>query len=300
MGLFGRSKMSKAAGEWAATAMACLVYADGAANEVEITAARAQIETNPVFKHSIGEKRAAQLFDEAVAAIAQVPAAMLASYQAKLGGLVEKIKGVDDRNFALTTVIAVALGDRTMSEAEAAMLNGFRESLGATIPVPAAGEKAPESYREDAGVKEAPSHVVVIDTQLPVPASHAYQAWTDPAWLPAWWGAGKASEHAFDVRVGGAWRLRMAGEGGADYVCSGTYEALDARQRLVFSWTWESDGTRDDETKVTVFFQPLPDDPTRSRLYLDHRAFASEESRAAHEQGWRDWLAVLDGLLKRR
>ena len=145
MGLFGR-KMSKAAGEWAAIAMGCMVYADGAAGEKELAAAEGQLETNPVLKHSIGQKKATTLFRETVAAIRQVPAAMLPTYEQKLGDLAKKVKGQDERNFALATVIAVSMGDAALSQKEHAMLERFQKTVGANIPIPAPGQVRPEDY----------------------------------------------------------------------------------------------------------------------------------------------------------
>ena len=52
--------------------MGCMVFADGAANEPEVAAARGQLATNPVLKNSIGTKRADELFSETVDAVGQI------------------------------------------------------------------------------------------------------------------------------------------------------------------------------------------------------------------------------------
>lgn len=148
MGWFDRGKMSDEAGEWAALAMGCMCFADGTAGEVEITAARGQVATNPVLKDTIGQKRAEKLFMETVEAVAQIPSAMLASYEVRLQGLAEKIKDLDDKNFALATVIAVSMSDRSLTQGEHAMLQRFREMLGANIAVPVPGEPLPSEYRK--------------------------------------------------------------------------------------------------------------------------------------------------------
>ncbi|MFO0548345.1 MAG: TerB family tellurite resistance protein [Polyangiaceae bacterium] len=148
MNWFG-SKMSEEAGQWAATAMACVVFADGNANEAEIAAARGQVTTNPVLRDSIGTKEAERLFKETADAIAQIPAAMLPTYEIKLQGLAKSIREVNDKNFAFTTVIAVAMGDKTLTPAEHQMLVRFREMLGAgAIPIPDAGAPASGDVRD--------------------------------------------------------------------------------------------------------------------------------------------------------
>jgi hypothetical protein len=155
MGLFG-SKMSKSAGEWAAAAMGCMVFADGAATERDIAAAQGQVVTNPLFRHSIGEKKAGVLFKEAVDAIGQIPGAMLPTYEVKLAQLAEKISKLDDKNFALSTVIAVSMGDGTLTQSEYAMLFRFQKTLGANIPIPTPGQSLPEELKPEAAPAPAP------------------------------------------------------------------------------------------------------------------------------------------------
>jgi hypothetical protein len=149
MGLFDRSKMSKAAGEWAAQAMACVVFADGSASEPEIAAAQDQLATNPVLKESIGTKKATALFNQTIEAIRPVPSAMLHSYEGELAELAQKVKDVNDKNFALSTLIAVSMGDGTLSQTEYDMIMRFKESLGATVPIPRPGADLPEAYKPE-------------------------------------------------------------------------------------------------------------------------------------------------------
>jgi uncharacterized Zn finger protein (UPF0148 family) len=142
MSWFGRTKMSDEAGQWSAMAMACMVFADGAAAEAEIAAAHGQVTTNPVLHESIGSGEAERLFKETVDAIAQIPAAMLPTYEIRLAGLAQQITEINDKNFALTTVIAVSMSDRTLSASEHQMLMRFHKMLGASIPIPEPGAAA--------------------------------------------------------------------------------------------------------------------------------------------------------------
>jgi hypothetical protein len=139
VGLFGQKKMSEEAGQWSSMAMACMVFADGSASEGEITTAHGQVTANPVLHESIGSREAERIFKETVAAIAQIPSAMLPTYELKLKGLSARIRDPNEKNFCFTTVIAIAMSDRTLTQSEHQMLLRFREMLGAAIPVPDPG-----------------------------------------------------------------------------------------------------------------------------------------------------------------
>ena len=128
-----------AAGEWAATAMAVMVFADGDAEPSEMEKAKVVATTNPVVKNSIGSARGEALFNETVEAIKVAPAAMLQTYLTKLDALAKKIGSQDDKNFALASVIAVATADGDVERPEYELLLRFKDLLGATIDVPPPG-----------------------------------------------------------------------------------------------------------------------------------------------------------------
>jgi hypothetical protein len=111
------------------------------------------VATNPVIKKSLGSSRAEKLFNETVEAVSQIPEAMLPSYEIKLVELAAKVDEADEKNFALATVIAVAMGDRTLSDGEHMMLTRFRDMLGATIPLPGIGQATPAPLRQIAHVQ---------------------------------------------------------------------------------------------------------------------------------------------------
>lgn len=125
-----------AAGEWAVTAMAVMVFADGEAEASEMEKAQVVATTNPVVKNSIGSARGEVLFNDTVEAIKVAPAAMLQTYLTKLESLASKISSQDDKNFALASVIAVATADGEVEQPEYQLLLRFRDLLGATIDVP--------------------------------------------------------------------------------------------------------------------------------------------------------------------
>lgn len=124
------------AGEWAATAMACMVFVDGEAEASEIEAAKAVVASNPVIADSIGSKKGLALFEEAVRAIGTAPAAMLGSYMTRLQAQAAKVDKQEDRNFAMATVIAIATADGEIEPAEHAMLLRLKEIIGADVDIP--------------------------------------------------------------------------------------------------------------------------------------------------------------------
>ncbi len=128
--------VGSAAGEWAVTAMAVMVFADGDAEAAEMEKAKVVATTNPVVKNSIGSARGEALFNDTVEAIKVAPAAMLQTYLTKLDALAKKISSQDDKNFALASVIAVATADGDVEPAEQQLLQRFKDLLGATIDVP--------------------------------------------------------------------------------------------------------------------------------------------------------------------
>jgi tellurite resistance protein len=128
--------MSDAAGQWAVTAMGCMVFADGQAEESEIQKATVVVQNNPVIKNSLGVEKGLQLFTEVVEAIKTEPMSMLSTYLKKLEELAQSVKTEEDRNFALGTVIAIAAADGEIEPPEHDMLLKFKAQLGATVDVP--------------------------------------------------------------------------------------------------------------------------------------------------------------------
>ena len=127
-----------AAGEWAVTAMAVMGFADGDVEASEIEKAKVIALTNPVVKNSIGSARGEQLFKEAIETIKMEPGSMIQTYLSKLDALAKKIGKLEDKNFALARVFAVASADGEVERPEYEMLVRFKAILGATLDLPTA------------------------------------------------------------------------------------------------------------------------------------------------------------------
>lgn len=125
-----------AAGEWAVTAMAVMVFADGDVEDAELVKAKSIALSSPVVKNSIGPARGEQLFKETIESIQMEPTSMVQTYLTKLDALARKIGNPEDKNFALAGVIAVAAADGEVERPEYELMVRFKAILGATIDLP--------------------------------------------------------------------------------------------------------------------------------------------------------------------
>jgi uncharacterized protein YndB with AHSA1/START domain len=140
--------------------------------------------------------------------------------------------------------------------------------------------------KNDAGAALT-ERVLVITRVLDAPRALVYAAWTEPERLLRWWGPHGFTVDAaeVDVRVGGAWRVRMRSPEGEEHTSSGVYRELVPPERLVFTFAWEGceDGEPGHETLVSLSFA---EEGGRTRMTFRQEVFTSVPSRDAHEGGW--------------
>lgn len=131
---------------------------------------------------------------------------------------------------------------------------------------------------------------LVYDVERTLPASpeQVFRAWTDPDEMPAWFAPdpSMATEVEVDLRVGGRYRIAMG-----EYIVSGTYEAIDRPNRLVFNWRWEN---ADDATSTLVTVELSAAEGGGTNLRLRHERLPDEAQRTSHAQGWEACLARLE------
>jgi uncharacterized protein YndB with AHSA1/START domain len=116
------------------------------------------------------------------------------------------------------------------------------------------------------------------------PAQRVFDAWTSPEVLRRWW----HPEHDWettvaevDLRVGGAVRVVMRDpEKDVEYGGGGQYLEIDPPRRLVFTWYWDGNDTRQ---VIEIDFDEA-DGVTTVRF--THRDLWSEEAVRDHEGGW--------------
>jgi uncharacterized protein YndB with AHSA1/START domain len=140
---------------------------------------------------------------------------------------------------------------------------------------------------------------LVLHRLVDAPPEVVFSVWSDPAHVAEWWHPEGFTTPVFemDFRVGGAFRYCIRKDG-RDGWARGTYRAIEAPKRIVFTFQWQSgDASHDAETLVTVLFER---EGERTRLTFRQEPFASDAARDSHGQGWRQVIESFDSFLIRR
>ena len=143
--------------------------------------------------------------------------------------------------------------------------------------------------------------VLRMSRRFDAPRERVFEAWTSPDVLRDWWRAGPHWETPVaqvDLRPGGRYRLAMTDtDKGETHVVVGEYKEIQPPERLVYTWTWESNTDEmkgSDNSIVTVEFA-VADGGTE--VSLTHTGFAGDEIRDLHAHGWEAVLANLERVL---
>ena len=139
---------------------------------------------------------------------------------------------------------------------------------------------------------------LTISRTINAPRDRVFAAWTDPAQLHKWWGAGEnftAPIAEVDLRTGGSYRLGMQAPGQeAPYVVGGVYREVSPPEKLVYTWVWEKGPVDTSDWTPPVEFV---DKGGSTEIVLTHEQFADEHMRDEHNQGWNGCLDSLDRML---
>ena len=140
---------------------------------------------------------------------------------------------------------------------------------------------------------------VHLERVLPVPRSLVFRMHVEPDLLTQWWGPKgfSAPSIELDLRVGGGYRIAMQPPAGQGFLLSGEFRDVDPANRLAYTFRWEPPAPDDQETVVAFALRNLGES---TALTIDQGAFATEERRALHEQGWTESLDRLQGLITSR
>jgi uncharacterized protein YndB with AHSA1/START domain len=149
--------------------------------------------------------------------------------------------------------------------------------------------------------EQAQDVVLQMNRRFEAPRERVFEAWTSPEVLKDWWRAGpdwSTPVAEVDLRPGGSYRLAMHDpESGQTHTLVGEYREVQPPERLVYTWTWESNP---DEMKgsagslVTVEFA---EEGGSTEVSITHSGFATEEIRDLHVHGWDGVLANLERVL---
>ena len=91
-----------------------------------------------------------------------------------------------------------------------------------------------------------------------------------------------------DACVGGRYRISMRMSTGEVIPVAGVFKVIDRPHRLVFTWGWDGDPSR--ESLITLTFRGVG---TKTEFMLVQEGLGSMANRDGHEKGWTSALHKL-------
>lgn len=141
---------------------------------------------------------------------------------------------------------------------------------------------------------------VEVRRLLAAPLQRVFAAFADQAQVAQWLRPSpdvKLTVLAFDFRLGGAYRFAYDVSDGQRMVVGGTFRAIEAPSRIVFSWVIEPpDEHAGIDSEVTVELMPRG---SSTDLTIRHAKFGRADADTRHGQGWRGALDLLEARLGR-
>lgn len=157
-----------------------------------------------------------------------------------------------------------------------------------------------------------PNHdAVIAEIFIAAPPARVFQAISDPAQLPKWWGQSglyRVTNSTMDVRPGGKWRSDGVGEDGKPFYVEGEYLEVDPPRLLVHTWIGSYSGNL--KTTVRWELEPQtvnalhPSGPRKSGtgtlVRVRQHGFAGDVQNATgHGEGWKRVLGWLEAYVER-
>jgi len=138
---------------------------------------------------------------------------------------------------------------------------------------------------------------IVCEIEIAAPPERVFQALTDPAEVPQWWGQPgiyECKEFSADLRPGGKWRCSGVSADGRPFDIHGEYLEIIPARLLVSTWraTW----TGDIQTKIRWELEPRSQG---TLVRIRHSGFAAHPELAQAYRGWPRMLGWLQALLDR-
>ncbi len=146
---------------------------------------------------------------------------------------------------------------------------------------------------------------------IAAPPERVFQAITDPAQLPRWWGQKqmyRITESKIDLRPGGKWSSAGMGADGTSFRVEGEYLEVDPPRLLVHTWVPSYSEVRGTivrwELEASEVQGLRPTGPHRmgigTRVRLRHYGFAGNGKAATdHANGWTRVLAWMQSFVER-
>jgi uncharacterized protein YndB with AHSA1/START domain len=129
-----------------------------------------------------------------------------------------------------------------------------------------------------------------------VPPERVFVAFVDAEQVRRWWGpAGfTVPRLQFDAVEGREYRIVMQPPDGDVFHIRGTFRAVEASRRLIFTFIYEEPDPDDQETLVTLTFEPAE---AGTRVILDQGPFKTPARLELHRDGWTETLERLERSL---
>ncbi|MET0603151.1 MAG: SRPBCC family protein [Baekduia sp.] len=139
---------------------------------------------------------------------------------------------------------------------------------------------------------------ILITREFDAPKELVYKAWTTPELVKRWWSGerGEVTLAEIDLRVGGAWRYVMVGEG-FEVGFHGEYQELVPNERIVSTEVFEG---MPDAASVNTLTLTEADGRTLLTILVQH---SSKEHRDGHvnsgmEGGLQESLNALERVVR--
>ena len=140
--------------------------------------------------------------------------------------------------------------------------------------------------------------VLRLSRRFDAPRERVFEAWTNEDVLKKWWAAQPSWDTPVaevDARPGGSYRLAMRDpESGETHTLVGEYREVTPPERLVYTWTWESNVDAMSGSENTLVEVDFREDGDATEVVVTHSGFATTELRDMHVQGWNGCLDNLE------
>jgi uncharacterized protein YndB with AHSA1/START domain len=103
---------------------------------------------------------------------------------------------------------------------------------------------------------------IIISRIFDAPRELVFKMWTDPAYLPEWWGPSRLTTtvDSLDAKKGGIWRYVQRDDKGNVYAFNGVFHEVASPERLINTFEFEGDPSIG---LVTVTFEEEPGGKTK-------------------------------------
>ncbi|NOU78274.1 polyketide cyclase [Paenibacillus sp. LMG 31459] len=132
----------------------------------------------------------------------------------------------------------------------------------------------------------------VVERTYAASPERVYQAWADPAAKSKWF----SKPEIFDFRVGGREFSRGGPPDGPVFTFDVCYQEIVPQQRIVYTYTLDSDGTRISVSITTV--ELIPVDGGTTLIFTEQGAFFDGyDTPEVREHGTKEMLDTLGTIL---